>query len=220
MQMNRLTIRCVVTAGPTREHLDPVRYFSNGSSGRMGYCLAEAARERGWETLLISGPTALAVPAGVECRRVVSAAEMEAAVNEVFDDCDVLIMCAAVADYRPVRRETGKMKKSAANLVVEMEPTPDIVAGVGRRKKPGQICVGFAAETDDMEKHARKKLERKNLDWIVANPVGGEDSAMESETNFIVMIGRDGTRLEFGPSPKPLVARFILTVVGAEGANG
>lgn len=207
--MNASTIRCLITAGPTREYLDPVRYFSNGSSGKMGYALATAARARGWAVDLVSGPVALPPPDGVALHRVVSAEEMFRRTEALFGRCDVLILCAAVADYRPVRMEREKIKKSGARLTVELEPTADIARALGERKE-GRVVVGFAAETENLEVHAQRKLVEKNLDWIVANRVGGPDSAMEGDENQIVMLSRRGERHPFGPARKADVAGFIL----------
>lgn len=211
--MNASAIRCVVTAGPTREYLDPVRYFSNGSSGKMGYALAAAAAARGWKVDLVSGPTALPAPGKVELHRVVSAAEMLRQTEVLFDQCDLLIMCAAVADYRPVNVASQKVKKGDERLTVEMEPTIDIARTLGARKGERAI-VGFAAETEQMEAYAQRKLEEKNLDWIVANQVGGPNSAMEGDDSRILMISRGGERHSFGPAPKGEVARFIIERLG------
>lgn len=207
--MEASTIRCLVTAGPTREHLDPVRYFSNGSSGKMGYALAEAARDRGWAVDLVSGPVALPPPEGVRVHRVVSAAEMLRTTERLFADCDLLIMCAAVADFRPARTSEKKMKKEKRPFTIEMEPTVDIARTLGAAKGR-QVLVGFAAETDDLEEKAQRKLAEKNMDWIIANRVGGPGCAMEGEENTILMISRSGEKRRFGPALKSVVAEFIL----------
>jgi phosphopantothenoylcysteine synthetase/decarboxylase len=207
--MNASSIHCLITAGPTREYLDPVRYFSNGSSGKMGYALAEAAVGRGWEVDLVSGPVSLPVPAGVALHKVVSAEEMLRQTEALFERCDLLIMTAAVADYRPVRMESEKMKKTGGSLNVELEPTVDILRTLASRKGT-RLVVGFAAETTKLEDYARRKLEEKNLDWIVANQVGGERSAMEGDENEIILLAKAGDRQEFGPASKREVARFIL----------
>lgn len=213
--MDASTIRCLVTAGPTREHLDPVRYFSNGSSGKMGYALAEAARERGWSVDLVSGPVALDAPEGVRVHRVVSAAEMLRETERLFEDCDVLIMCAAVADFRPVQTSPGKLKKQRDRFSIEMEPTVDIARTLGAAKG-NQVLVGFAAETEELEERAQRKLVEKNMDWIVANQVGGPACAMEGDENTVLMIARSGERVRFGPALKPEVARFILDTLQLE----
>jgi len=208
--MDASTIRCLITAGPTREHLDPVRYISNGSSGKMGYALAAAARGRGWSVDLVSGPVALEPPEGVAVHRVVSGEEMFWKTEELFDRARVVIFCAAVSDFRPVRRERLKRKKPDGRFLLEMEPVVDIARTLGKRKKGGQFLVGFAAETDELEEKAKRKLEAKNFDWIVANQVGGPNSAMEGDENQIAMISRSGEIYRFGPALKEEVARFIL----------
>jgi phosphopantothenoylcysteine decarboxylase/phosphopantothenate--cysteine ligase len=202
--------RLLITAGPTREHLDPVRFLSNGSSGRMGYALAGAAAARGCAVDLVSGPVALAAPEGVTARRVVSAAEMLAACEALFGACDALIAVAAVSDYRPRVFEPEKMKKRGGALTLELEPTPDILKTLAARKRPGQTVVGFAAETRDVEAYARRKLETKNLDWIVANDVSRPGIGMDAADNAVLLLSRSGARLAFGPAPKQAVAEFIL----------
>ncbi|MCS7047821.1 MAG: hypothetical protein NZ483_00825 [Verrucomicrobiae bacterium] len=197
-------MKWLVTAGPTREHWDPVRFLSNRSSGRMGYAIGEAARAFGAVTL-VSGPVALPVPAGVELVRVVSAAEMAEAVWSRFDEADVVVMAAAVCDFRPKQVATEKWKKDSAPRVIELEPTPDILAECGRRKRR-QVLVGFAVETEQLEERAWEKLRRKNLDWIVAN----EATAFEAETNRVVLLGADGSREEFPELPKDELARRLV----------
>ncbi len=203
-------IRCLITAGPTREHLDPVRFLSNPSSGKMGYALAAAAAAAGWRVDLVSGPVALPPPAGVKVRRVVSAVEMLAAVEKLFARCDVLLMCAAVSDFRPKKTFADKVKKGRAGLVVEFEPTVDILQKVAARKRPGQLVVGFAAETRHLETYARRKLREKNLDFIIANRVGRPGAGFESDHNTVILIGRDGTRAALGPAPKAKLARELI----------
>lgn len=205
------TFRCLLTAGPTREHLDPVRYISNASSGKMGYALAAAAAARGWEVDLVSGPVLLAPPPGVRVHRVVSAAEMFAACEPRFGGCDLFIAVAAVADYRPKEAFAQKQKKQAGEHALELVPTIDILKTLGARKTPGQVVVGFAAETNDVEAYARRKLAEKNLDWIVANDVSRPEVGMGADNNAVVLIGADGTRRKFGPAPKGEVAEFILS---------
>jgi phosphopantothenoylcysteine synthetase/decarboxylase len=179
----------------------------------MGYALAEAARERGWQVDLVSGPVALAAPPGVEVQRVVSAKEMLRETERLFASCDLLIMCAAVADFRPVRMEKGKIRKETGRrFALEMEPTVDIARTLGAVKGE-RMLVGFAAETDDLEERAQRKLREKNMDWIVANQVGGPGCAMEGDENTILMISRAGEQQRFGPAPKGDVARFILDTI-------
>ncbi len=213
--MKASNFSCLITAGPTREYLDPVRFFSNASSGKMGYGLATAALKRGWAVDLVSGPVCLAPPSGVSLYRVVTAAEMERVCRQLFVKCDLLIMCAAVADYRPAATEDRKIKKKADALEIRMEPTADILKALASEKQ-NQVCVGFAAETDHLEAHARRKLKEKKLDWIVANDVSRLDSGMESEMNKVMIFSRKGQSHAFGPAPKLDVAEFILrTITGA-----
>jgi phosphopantothenoylcysteine decarboxylase/phosphopantothenate--cysteine ligase len=202
--------RCLLTAGPTREHLDPVRYISNASSGKMGYALAAAAAARGWDVDLVSGPVLLAPPAGVRVHRVVSAAEMFAACEPLFAACDLFIAVAAVADYRPKEIFARKQKKQAGEHTLELVPTIDILKTLGARKRPGQIVVGFAAETNDVEAYARRKLAEKNCDWIVANDVSRPGMGMGADDNAVILIGAEGVRREFGPAAKGAVAEFVL----------
>ncbi len=207
--MNR-PLRCLLTAGPTREHLDPVRFLSNGSSGKMGFALAAAAAGRGWTVDLVSGPVALPPPAGVAVHGVVSAAEMFAACEARFSACDIFIAVAAVADYRPKDISAQKQKKNPGSVVLELVPTVDILKTLSATKRPGQTVVGFAAETNDVEGYARKKLSEKRLDWIVANDVSQAGIGMNADDNAILLIGAGGERVAFGPAPKTAVAEFIL----------
>jgi phosphopantothenoylcysteine decarboxylase/phosphopantothenate--cysteine ligase len=203
-------MRCLLTAGPTREHLDPVRFLSNGSSGRMGYALAEAAAARGWQVDLVSGPVSLTASAAVTVHRVVSAQEMLEACEPLFAQCDLFIAVAAVADFRPKVMESRKAKKSAAQHVLELVPTVDILKTLAARKTPAQRVVGFAAETHDVEAYARRKLAEKSLDWIVANDVSRPGIGMDATDNAVLVLGRGGERAAFGPAPKRAVAEFIL----------
>ena len=211
-------IRCLVTAGPTREHLDPVRFLSNPSSGKMGYALAMAAAGAGWRVDLVSGPVSLPPPAGVKIHRVVSAAEMLAAVEKLFARCDVLLMAAAVSDFRPQKTFRHKVKKGRAALVVKFAPTVDILKKVAAHKRANQFVIGFAAETKNVEASARRKLKEKYLDFIIANRVGRAGAGFESDRNAVILIARDGTRATLCPSPKTklakeLVARFSQAIL-------
>ncbi len=206
-------MKVLISAGPTREAIDAVRFISNRSTGKMGYALAAAAVERGWEVVLVSGPVTLPSPVGVEMVPVESAAEMAREIRARAPEAGLVVMAAAVADYRPVRRIAGKMKKSAGPLVLELERTEDILAGLGAAKPAEQILVGFAAETDDIEANALGKLERKNLDWIAANDVGRSDAGFGADTNCVVLYGRGGERIEIGLAGKLEVARRILDAV-------
>lgn len=205
--------RCLITAGPTREHLDPVRFLSNGSSGKMGYALAAAAARRGWQVDLVSGPVSLAAPAGVTRHAVISAAEMLAACTPLFPACDLLIAVAAVADYRPKERFDQKQKKRLDGLAVELVPTVDVLKTLAATKRPEQVVVGFAAETHDIEAYARRKLAEKRLDWIVANDVSGTAVGMNADDNAVTVIGAKGSCRRFGPAPKSEVAEFILNQI-------
>ena len=208
-------LRCLITAGPTREHIDPVRFLSNGSSGRMGYALAGAALARGWHVDLVSGPVAVPPPPGAVTHRVVSAAEMLAACEPLFVDCNMFIAVAAVADFRPKAVAGEKLKKSAVagGLALELVPTVDILKTLSGRKRPGQVVVGFAAETHDLEASGLRKLADKNLDFIVANDVSRPGVGMETDNNAVVILSRAGGRWVFGPAPKRAVAEFILEKV-------
>ncbi|MBI4624824.1 MAG: phosphopantothenoylcysteine decarboxylase [Verrucomicrobia bacterium] len=203
-------MRCLITAGPTREHLDPVRFLSNGSSGKTGYALAAAAAGRGWHVDLVSGPVALQVPVGVTVHRVISAAEMFAACQLHFASCDLFIAVAAVADYRPREVAKEKKKKAGGPVSLELVPTVDILKTLAATRRGGQIIVGFAAETNEVETNARRKLHEKRLDWIVANDVSRVEIGMNADDNAVVLLGRDGARVAFGPASKADVAEFIL----------
>ncbi len=206
-------LRALVTAGPTREPLDPVRFISNRSSGRMGYALAGAAAERGARVTLVSGPTELPPPRGCEVVRVTTAEEMREAVTRRFPECDVLIAAAAVADYAPARAEPTKMKRGAGPLTVELRPTADIVAECARARREGQIVVGFAAETEDLLPRAREKMKDKGLDAIVANDVSVEGIGFESEENAGVMLLAKGGEVRLEKMPKPAFAHAVWEVV-------
>lgn len=213
------SLRCLLTAGPTREYLDPIRFLSNGSSGKMGYALARAAARRGWTVELVSGPVALSAPPGVTVVPVVSAAEMFAACAARFAACDLFIAVAAVADYRPRATAVRKLKKDSAGLSLELEPTIDILRTLAARKTAGQTVVGFAAETHDLEAYARRKLVEKQLDWIVANDVAQPGLGMNADANAVLLLGARGERRPFGPAPKAEVAEFILDHVAPHGAT-
>lgn len=203
----------VVTAGPTREAIDPVRYISNRSSGKMGYALAEAAARRGARVTLISGPTSLAAPAGVDVERVTTAREMRDAVLRSLDGADVVIKAAAVADYAP-EPAAYKIKKEASGetLTLMLQRTPDILAEIGASaRKP--FVVAFAAETDAVEANARAKLLRKNADLIVANDVADSAIGFDSDQNEVLVIARDGSATKIERAPKIVVANRILDLI-------
>jgi len=194
----------LVTAGPTREELDPIRFISNHSSGRMGYALAQAAQQRGARVILVSGPVALSAPFGVELVAVESACEMRRAVMERVADSTVVIKAAAVADYRAVLRNDQKIKKQGERLTIELERNPDILAELGRLE-PRPLLVGFAAETGALQAHAAAKLAAKNLDMIVANDVTQEGAGFNVSTNVCQLLFRDGSI-----EPLPLMAKQEL----------
>ncbi len=202
--------RVIVTAGPTREYLDPVRFISNRSSGKMGYAVAEAARDRGAEVLLISGPATAAPPTGVETQYIETTLELQDAILERFDQTDIVVMAAAVADYRPQAFSSNKIKKTTDHLTIPLEQNPDIAQALGKRKNSGQITVGFAAETDDLLENAQKKLIKKNCDLIVANDVLAEGAGFEGDTNIVTLLDQSGRREQLPLLSKREVADRIL----------
>ncbi|MEF7561869.1 bifunctional phosphopantothenoylcysteine decarboxylase/phosphopantothenate--cysteine ligase CoaBC [Bacillus infantis] len=206
--------KVVVTAGPTREKIDPVRYITNHSSGKMGYAIAEEALKAGALVTLISGPSSLAKPAGAAVIDVESAEEMYQAVDGVFDGADIVIKTAAVSDYRPKVVHESKVKKQDGDQVLELERTTDILLDLGRRKKQ-QILIGFAAETDHVEEYARKKLAKKNADMIVANNVKSEGAGFGTDTNIITIYKRDGGAIALPLMSKHEAAARILQEASA-----
>jgi len=196
--------RILVTAGPTREYLDPVRFISNRSSGKMGYAIAETAARRGASVKLISGPTALHPPPQVDIVNVETALQMCEAVLSSADSFDIIIMAAAVADYRPREEKAHKIKKSEGELVVQFERNPDISVELGKKKKETQILVGFAAETENEIENAQAKLVRKNLDMIVVNNVLQEGAGFETDTNIVTILSKDDAQ------ELPLMKRLTL----------
>ena len=205
----------LVTAGPTREEIDPVRFLSNYSSGKMGYAVACAARNRGARVVLVSGPVNLREPEGVETIQVVSAREMHEAVMKIAEQADLIIKAAAVADFRPVACGEQKVKKgSAVTMTVELQRNPDILAELGQ-KKGSRILIGFAAETEELLKHAREKLTNKNLDMIVANDVTQEGAGFDGDTNIVRFLTADGNVEELPQMTKEAVAEILLDRVTA-----
>jgi len=204
-------VRFLITAGPTREPIDPVRYLSNRSSGKMGYAMAEAALESGKEVTLISGPVSLPAPEGARTIPVVTSEQMYDAVHQNLDDCDVLIMCAAVADYRPAKAASHKIKKGAAALILELVPTRDILSSIGPDRN--FLVVGFAAETNDLEENARKKLRDKNCDMVVGNDVSRADSGMESDENEVTLFFRNGEITKISRTSKKNIARELVKII-------
>lgn len=205
--------RVLITAGPTREYIDPVRYISNDSSGRMGFALARAARARGFGVTLIAGPVALETPEGVARIGVTSAGEMRTAVMKCRSRADIIIMAAAVADFAPAKISMQKIKKThnMKSMSLKLSRTPDILAELGHKKRPGQTIVGFALETESIEKNARKKLIEKNCDWIVANShrsIGGKMSRA-------ILIHRSKGTIRLPMQDKRDLAKIIISCVAA-----
>jgi phosphopantothenoylcysteine decarboxylase / phosphopantothenate---cysteine ligase len=205
-------MRILITAGPTREYLDPVRYLSNASSGRMGCALAAAAKAAGHNVLLVLGPVSVEPPAVDELVPVTSAADMFEAVLARFDGCDVFIAAAAVCDYRPVVREEHKIKKNEALVTLELERTADIVASMSKRRRR-QTVVGFCLETDSLEQRAKEKLELKRLDFVVAN--GPE--AIDADRQDAILLSSTGPAERFKDLPKEELARRLMALVAKRG---
>jgi phosphopantothenoylcysteine decarboxylase/phosphopantothenate--cysteine ligase len=202
----------LLTAGPTQEDLDPVRFLTNRSSGRMGYAVAEAAAQRGARVILITGPTVLETPAGVTRVNVRTALEMLNAVEEHFVQATTAVFAAAVADYRPADLSSHKIKKTGAEITLRLEQNPDILAAAAR-KKGNRLVVGFAAETDKVAENARKKLREKDADLIVANDVTAEGAGFDLDTNVVTLFSRDGRDLALPKLTKSEVAHRILDEV-------
>lgn len=182
----------LVTAGPTREPIDPARYLSNRSSGKMGYALAQAAFRRGAKVILVSGPSSLDAPIGVETIKVTTATEMRDTVLSISDQCSVIIKAAAVADYRPTEFHDNKVKKENISSDLTLSKNPDILLELGQQKREGQILVGFAAESQDLQKEGKKKLEKKNLDFIAVNDISTNNTGFEVDTNQITLMSKTG----------------------------
>lgn len=183
--------RILVTAGPTQEAIDPVRFISNHSTGRMGYAIAARAAARGAEVVLVSGPVALEAPAGVELVRIVSAQDMFEAVQAHVEGCDAVIKAAAVADYRPKQVAHDKVKKKDGDMAIELERTVDILAWLGEHRVPGRRLCGFSMETRDVMENSRAKLDRKNVDMICANCLKEDGAGFGTQTNHLTLIARD-----------------------------
>ena len=205
-------LRIVVTAGPTQEAIDPVRYLTNHSSGKMGYAIARQAANRGAEVVLVSGPSSQSAPAGVTVVPVKSAQDMFAAVQQEYAAADAVIKAAAVADYRPKTVASQKIKKSDGDWILELERNPDILAWLGAHKNK-QILVGFAAETNDVQQNALSKLQRKRLDLIAANDLTEQHSGFARDTNKITLYGADGSVTELPVLSKEQAADALLDKV-------
>lgn len=213
-------MKILINAGPTRESIDPVRFISNHSTGKMGYALAEAAVRAGHAVTLVSGPVSLTPPDGLaELVRVVAAAEMAEAMKLRFPEMELTVLCAAVADYRPRIVSASKLKKHPGGLTLELERTEDIALSLGQMKQPGQLLAGFAAETDDVELNARRKLAAKNFDWIAANRVGIPGSGFGSDTNILKLYAADGSMTDLGSALKTRLADQLIRIftAGKEG---
>ena len=206
-------MNCLISAGPTREWIDPVRFLSNPSSGKMGYALARAAVDRGMQVTLVSGPTALKAPAGAEILYVETAREMQEAMSQRFAKADLIIMAAAVSDHRPETRSKQKQKKEQMRMTLDLVANPDILMELGKQKKNGQTLVGFAAETENLLPNARRKLREKNLDWIVANDVSEKDRGFQSDFNKISLLSKEQNEMDFEYQEKNSLARKIMEIL-------
>jgi phosphopantothenoylcysteine decarboxylase / phosphopantothenate---cysteine ligase len=206
-------VKFVVTAGPTREPIDPVRFLSNRSSGKMGYAIAAAALESNHDVVLISGPVNLAPPAGAKLVNVITSDEMHAAVHKAVRACDVLVMCAAVSDYKPARVAKAKIKKRDENFSLDLIPARDILKSLPRSRN--FFVVGFAAETNDLEERARAKLATKNCDMIVANDLSDPTIGMESDENAITIFSRNGEIEKISRASKKIIARALVKKIHA-----
>jgi len=207
-------MRCLISAGPTREPIDAFRFLSNPSSGKMGYALAEAALARGWSVDLVSGPVALPEPEGAIVYPVETGEEMLHQVEALFDPCDLLIMAAAVCDFRPAHPVEGKMKRQDHPPSIALEAVPDILEAMTQHKR-GQFMVGFAAETENVLAYARQKRREKDLDLIVANSIAPGRSAFGSDDNEVTLIDRGENILSLGPASKQALAREIIANIAA-----
>lgn len=199
----------IVTAGPCREPIDPVRFISNRSSGKMGYAIAESARELGAEVTLVSGPSWLKDPFGINTLRVETTEEMFETVREHYEECDILIMAAAPADYKPEVPSGTKIKKNTANLSLSLEPTIDILKALQENKKRGRIVVGFALETDHALENAEKKLKAKGLDLVVLNSME-KGTPFDSDSNEVILLHRDGSKEEISRMDKKSLAVQLM----------
>ncbi len=205
-------MRFLITAGPTREPIDPIRYLSNRSSGKMGYAIAEAALQAGHHVTLISGPVNLDPPHGGRFISISTGDEMFEAIDRHLRNCDVLVMCAAVADYKPKNVSPDKIKKHDTNVSLELIPTRDILGSLSKQDRQF-LVVGFAAETNDVEENAQKKLRDKNCDIIVANDVSRANSGMESDENEVTILFRNGGKKKIPLAPKQIIARELVKII-------
>ena len=205
-------MRFLITAGPTREPMDPVRYISNRSSGKMGYAIAEAALDAGHDVVLISGPVNLAPPRNAQFISAGTSDEMFKAVHRHARESDICVLCAAVADYKPAKVSTAKIKKRREKVSLELIPTRDVLDSLGRRQDRQFLVVGFAAETSDVEENAERKLREKDCDIVVANDVSSADSGMDSDLNEVTILFRNGERHKILRTQKTIIARELVKV--------
>ena len=206
-------LKCLISAGPTREWIDPVRFISNPSSGKMGYALAKEARDMGFDVCLVSGPVELSKPEGVEVIEVESALSMKRAIDEKFNFYDWVIMTAAVCDHRPKSRNKIKIPKDQFPENLLMARNPDILKELGEKKRENQVLVGFAAETHMVLESAHKKLKQKKLDWIVANDVSKTNQGFSSDQNEVTLINSDGQENQISRADKSVIAKAILHAI-------
>lgn len=205
-------MKFVVTAGPTREPIDPVRFLSNRSSGKMGYAMARAALEEGHSVTLISGPVCLEPPAGAHVVRITTADELFDAVHAAVGECDVLVMCAAVADYKSVSFAEHKQEKQSGDFALTITPTRDILASLPKENRK-YFVAGFAAQTRDLEANAKRKLIAKNCDMIVANDVSRDDVGIESDENEVMIFCQSGEEKRIARAEKKLIARELIKII-------
>jgi len=204
----------LITAGPTIENIDPVRFLTNRSSGKMGYALADAAAKAGHEVLLVSGAVSIPAVENVKMVYIESASEMYNAVLREYQKADVVIMSAAVADFTPIKYYSQKLKKNDENyLVLELKRTVDILAYLGERCSKKQKLIGFAAESENVIENARIKLKKKNLDWVIANNIATPGLGFQSDCNAVTMISRDGQIIELQPQPKSELGKKIIKIL-------
>ncbi len=204
--------KVVVTAGPTREHLDPVRFLSNPSSGKMGFAMAEAARALGAEVTIIHGPVSLPQPSGINTIQIRSTSDLYEQVKKRAD-ADVIIMAAAVSDFTPERYDDSKVKKDSADTTIKLKQTPDILSWLGEHRKKGQTLIGFAMETENLLDNAQEKLQKKKSNWIIANSLTNKDGGFESDTNTVHLLGKE-KREKFSGSKQQVAQKILRTIFG------
>ncbi|HOK04411.1 MAG TPA: bifunctional phosphopantothenoylcysteine decarboxylase/phosphopantothenate--cysteine ligase CoaBC [Victivallales bacterium] len=212
-------MKVLISAGPTREKIDPIRFISNRSSGKMGYALAEAALKAGNEVILVSGVVNIPPPDGVKLICIESAKEMSRQMKKYAKIADIIIMAAAVADYRPKHISKQKIKKGADKLIIELEKTEDILSSLAKTKRKEQILVGFAAETQNLIQNAKKKLLAKNLDFIIANDVSRNDIAFDNDYNEVFILSKNGHSIKIPRKSKKEIAQKIIKIISANFAK-